>query len=47
MGKVPGRSRVHVSAGHASHGLLSARYTGKAMATGLIDNEWDLPAQSA
>ncbi len=40
-GAVPGRKRVFMSAGHAGHGLLSARCTGKGMAAGLIEDDWD------
>ncbi|MGW3149927.1 NAD(P)/FAD-dependent oxidoreductase [Streptomyces sp. NPDC001177] len=41
VGALPGHERIFVSAGHAGHGLLSARCTGKGLATGLVDDDWD------
>ncbi|MGW7364413.1 NAD(P)/FAD-dependent oxidoreductase [Streptomyces sp. NPDC054841] len=40
-GALPGHERIFVSAGHAGHGLLSARCTGKGMAAGLLGDDWD------
>ncbi|GGM73496.1 glycine oxidase ThiO [Lentzea pudingi] len=41
VGRVPGRNRVFVNAGHAGHGLLSARATSVGLAAGLLHDEWD------
>ncbi|PPK67094.1 FAD-dependent oxidoreductase [Actinokineospora auranticolor] len=41
VGRVPGRERVYVAAGHAGHGLLSARATASGLAAGLLDDDWD------
>ncbi|MDM4719455.1 FAD-dependent oxidoreductase [Micromonospora sp. WMMA1363] len=40
-GAVPGHDRVFVLAGHAGHGLLSARMSAKGMAAGLLADDWD------
>ncbi|MEJ8651934.1 FAD-dependent oxidoreductase [Streptomyces sp. MS1.AVA.3] len=40
-GRVPGRSRTYVAAGHAGHGLLSARISAEGMAAGLTADAWD------
>lgn len=39
-GRVPGHRRVYVAAGHAGHGLISARVTAQGMAAGLADGDW-------
>ncbi|MER6714559.1 MULTISPECIES: FAD-dependent oxidoreductase [unclassified Streptomyces] len=45
-GRVPGSTRTYVAAGHAGHGLLSARITAEGMTAGLINDDWDtLPEQ--
>lgn len=41
VGRVPDRTRVFVSAGHAGHGLLSARATACGLTAGLLDDDWD------
>ena len=41
VGRVPDRTRVFVSAGHAGHGLLSARATARGLTAGLLDDDWD------
>jgi glycine oxidase len=41
VGRVPGRERVYVCAGHAGHGLLSARATAQGLAAGLARDDWD------
>lgn len=40
-GALPGQDRIFISAGHAGHGLLSARTTAKGMAAGLLGDDWD------
>lgn len=40
-GAVPGHERIFISAGHAGHGLLSARASAKGMAAGLLSADWD------
>ncbi|MFD7614038.1 NAD(P)/FAD-dependent oxidoreductase [Streptomyces sp. NPDC059828] len=40
-GALPGNERIFLSAGHAGHGLLSARATGKGMAAGLVGDDWE------
>lgn len=46
MGAVPGRSRLYVAAGHAGHGLVTARLSAQGMAQGLLHRDWDaLPEQ--
>ncbi|MER5359003.1 FAD-dependent oxidoreductase [Streptomyces sp. NPDC002785] len=40
-GALPGHERIFLSAGHAGHGLLSARATGKGMAAGLVGDDWE------
>lgn len=40
-GALPGHDRIFISAGHAGHGLLSARTTAKGMAAGLLGDDWD------
>jgi glycine oxidase len=41
VGRMPGRARVYVAAGHAGHGLLSARYTATCLVQGLVRGDWD------
>jgi glycine oxidase len=41
VGRVADRSRVFVSAGHAGHGLLSARATARGLTAGLVKDDWD------
>jgi len=41
IGKVPGRQRLFVAAGHGGHGLLTSRLTGRGMAAGLVHGDWD------
>jgi glycine oxidase len=41
IGKVPGRQRLFVAAGHGGHGLISARLTGRGMAAGLVHGDWE------
>lgn len=40
VGRAPGHLRVYVSAGHAGHGLISARATAQGMAAGLEYGDW-------
>lgn len=39
-GRAPGHRRVYVTAGHAGHGLVSARATAQGMAAGLEYGDW-------
>jgi glycine oxidase len=39
-GRAPGQRRVYVAAGHAGHGLISARLTAQGMAAGLEGGDW-------
>jgi glycine oxidase len=41
VGRVPGHQRVYVAAGHAGHGLISARVTARGLAAGLLRGDWD------
>jgi glycine oxidase len=41
VGRVPGWARVYVAAGHAGHGLLSARHTAEGLVRGLLSDDWD------
>ncbi len=46
VGRVPGRRRLFAAAGHAGHGLMSARLTARGLAAGLLRGDWDqLPGQ--
>ncbi|TYR62718.1 NAD(P)/FAD-dependent oxidoreductase [Streptomyces parvus] len=40
-GRIPGRTRTYVAAGHAGHGLLSARISAEGMKAGLTADDWD------
>ncbi|MFD7368780.1 NAD(P)/FAD-dependent oxidoreductase [Nocardiopsis alba] len=41
VGRVPGQDRVLVAAGHAGHGLLSARLTARGLTAAMDRGEWD------
>ncbi|OZD06458.1 FAD-dependent oxidoreductase [Rhodococcus sp. 06-235-1A] len=41
VGAIPNRSRLFVCAGHAGHGLLSARATAMGLVSGLTEDDWD------
>lgn len=41
IGRIPGRDRTYVAAGHAGHGLLSARLTAEGLAGALTADRWD------
>ncbi|HEY6795233.1 MAG TPA: FAD-dependent oxidoreductase [Kineosporiaceae bacterium] len=41
VGRVPGRQRVYLAAGHAGHGLISARATARGAVAGLLHGDWD------
>lgn len=41
VGRVPWSQRVYVASGHAGHGLLSARYTARGAAAGLLHKDWN------
>lgn len=41
VGRVPGQDRVFVAAGHAGHGLLSARLTARGLAAAMDKGVWD------
>jgi glycine oxidase len=41
VGRVPGRQRVYVAAGHGGYGLISARETARGAAAGLALGDWD------
>lgn len=41
VGRVPGTDRIYMCAGHAGHGLLSARATGEGLASGLLHDQWE------
>ncbi|MGW6424847.1 NAD(P)/FAD-dependent oxidoreductase [Nocardia sp. NPDC055053] len=41
VGALPERSRLFVCAGHAGHGLLSARATAVGLVAGLAEDDWD------
>ncbi|RCV53988.1 NAD(P)/FAD-dependent oxidoreductase [Marinitenerispora sediminis] len=41
VGRVPGEERVFLAAGHAGHGLLSARATAAGLAAALDRGEWE------
>ncbi|MEV7978481.1 FAD-dependent oxidoreductase [Streptomyces sp. NPDC086519] len=41
VGRVPGRSRLYVAAGHAGHGLISSRLTARGLAAGLLRCDWE------
>jgi glycine oxidase len=46
VGRVPGHRRLFAAAGHAGHGLISARLTAQGLAAGLLRGDWDeLPGQ--
>ncbi|RAY16555.1 FAD-dependent oxidoreductase [Actinomadura craniellae] len=40
-GRVPGRRRVYLCAGHAGHGLLSARHTAEGFVAGMLHDAWE------
>ncbi len=41
VGRVPGHQRLYAAAGHAGHGLISSRLTGRGLAAGLLRGDWD------
>ncbi|WP_079184875.1 NAD(P)/FAD-dependent oxidoreductase [Streptomyces uncialis] len=41
LGRIPDRSRTYVAAGHAGHGLLSARLSARGMSAGLVRDAWE------
>ncbi|MCX4515758.1 FAD-binding oxidoreductase [Streptomyces sp. NBC_01619] len=42
VGALPSHERIFISAGHAGHGLLSARCTAKGLAEGLLRGNWEV-----
>ncbi|GAA2906193.1 glycine oxidase ThiO [Streptosporangium fragile] len=46
VGRVPGHDRLYLAAGHAGHGLLSARGTAEGLAAGLVRDDWDALPES-
>ncbi len=45
-GRAPGYRRVYVAAGHAGHGLLTARVTARGMVAGLERGDWNALPES-
>lgn len=46
IGRIPGTKRIYACAGHAGHGLLTARQSAAGLAAGLLYKDWEaLPTQ--